>query len=1267
MLEQTYAGLGSALDSLYNELENLEKERAGIKAVLSAEKSTLARLRRALSNLRSKEGKNVGELHNTEREVAVTGNALDKIIAKLADVLKSIRRKIDKVIGLVALQQDKVDALYESLDRVDLAINTLQNKVEIKKEQVTEVKAAIIEEELLSSKYAKMMTDEIRLEPVPKKFRKIDTSKLDAKTKERFDRVVDELTKTLANAFVKPASENTLRALVAKSPVYAMLNDNGQLPRSVIEAMAIAQLEFEGSRLGDIAFPDDSQVKKMLGLPDSTRVKGKVKAEVRRIGRFFDAEAVGLGTTIAKMVPVEASADADMVLNDKLKADLGRVLMLAMVQQGKLATGTVNNKTLGWLAAGMPVKEGKPVMDERDVGVNNTVKTTGKYSKENAKIARELSVELDEQLGLGGNVLAPRFYKKHESRKVAARRMSKEAVVPERQQKALNTAENTAMELDAAAINTMRALYELDKEATLQAFGVVDPDSVHVDNKESVESNNRAITTGIEALFEFMDLADGRDFYFNYFFSKNGRFFIDSTKIDPQDNTIHRFLFKIANKPVTVNESNMNEFEYAIVQAFDGVKSLGEGFTEADKDVEYAGYKEKGVSAVDKQGAEKTSKDFETILSSPLVEAAKNDKKALLELLKEAKHPGHLVAAIEVLKTYKKGEVFETKMLAEIDSVNNGFSLGNVISPVLSWEKLKNTLNGVGIWIGEQNDKLTYGKWKETEGNLDSYERGRDEINTMRLDRSSPIVQLIGDVTRNMMKYPLMIFVYGGGLSGIRKGITDDLITEQLNKWSTEKGWAEAKPILSRVIDSKIESIKEKYTMLNKGKKLPEAPSENDDKQTAKAFKEIKAYRDTQTWLNRKETTAELIRTTSTDGTGNDNSGLRNIVNLVRQRVTNTYGAYISEYLMTEYEELTKMRDAVAAVFAGAFNVFKAELDARVEAAKGDKGYVSKKEYERILQDMVNEGKVPGILTIDAAEGSKNEKTAIIGTNTRKLDDPTKRLSSSVFGDKSVTINPRVLEYIMSPTSASVGNIHTFDGGLISFLIEEKLGTGVHDALVAVVGNLAKSGKVYNEQLITRALEFNMVERILREGQRTYEGNKDAFEAGVIESVLTKYNHQKDLGVWVEALDAIRNMDDTDESKDAVLKILAKVYTEVSMPTAELMLLEIKTNMDWEKSLLKFAVTVEENKAEMITAGISVNNMAGPDGSTYVMAPNPGKAAVRRIKANGLKRELEQKEAAKVKQKDAIIVDMKTLIKGKSGPAFTKIRSIINDAVAECK
>lgn len=98
--------------------------------------------------------------------------------------------------------------------------------------------------------------------------------------------------------------------------------------------------------------------------------------------------------------------------------------------------------------------------------------------------------------------------------------MSKEAVVPERQQKALNTAENTAMELYAAAINTMRALYELDKEATLQAFGVVDPDSVHVDNKESVESNNIAITTGIEALFEFMDLADGRNFYFNYFFSK---------------------------------------------------------------------------------------------------------------------------------------------------------------------------------------------------------------------------------------------------------------------------------------------------------------------------------------------------------------------------------------------------------------------------------------------------------------------------------------------------------------------------------------------------------------------------------------------------------------------------------------------------------------------------------------------------------------------------------------------------------------------------
>lgn len=1165
----------------------------------------------------------IGDLQN----VVGAESRVEEVVANKWDVLRNETRKAIQGKLSDGATRDEVHEYLKAKVSKPEQKKVLEALVKVLDEEVAKLPAIEVEAELLSSRYADTMETSGKLEVNAKRAGKLDISKLSESTRSAVNKKIEAISGTLKDGFVKSQSKAVIADLVKKSPLYALLNDNGELPRQVVEAMAIAQLNFEGSRLGDIAYPDARQVRAMLGMPDSAIVSSEMLLKMGKIGRFLNNEATGIGADILKNLPIKASVDADMHLNERLKADLGRALLISMSKQGIVEIGSVGVDVLAKLSAGSFIDNGAQSSEEAtSIGTEKTpprtIKVKGKYNSEAAKESRELLNAIDEQLELGGTELEPRFYKKKEDRSVSARRMSAETVVPKRQQDAINVAENTAIELNVDAVSRIKELYELDAEAVLSAFGKVDAALVHKDVRAGVEAKNRIVESSLTDLFEFMNKADGRDFYFNYFFSKNGRFFIDSTKIDPQDNTIHRFLFNVSAKSNTVTSESMHEFEYAIVQGFDGVKALGDklgSVVDSDNDTSYGDNTVRGVSAVDKQGPEKTSEDFKVVLGSELVQAAvKGDNKALLRLLSGAKHPSHLIGAIEALKVYKSEENFDTKMVAEIDSVNNGFTLGLLANPVMNFESLVKELKGVGVWVGENLKNLTYGKWKEVQGNLDAYETGVVAVNS-KLNRDLPIVELIGSVVRNMMKYPLMIFVYGGGLSGIRKGITSDLVQAQLNKWSTDSGLNSSREILIRILESSIGREK---------KEIDKARKSGTVKSNTGLVKQEAALK----WVT--DVSAETIRETSVETAGE----LQTLVAVVRKEIDSTYGTEIAGYLNEKYSDLVNMRDAVSSVFAGAFNVFKTALDAELEKEITSSGFVSKKRYDEILKKMVDEGKVPGILTVDSK--NKNEKVAVIGTKSEPLPGVDNRVSSKIGGSDSVSVNPKVLEYIMSPTSGSVGNIHSFDGGLISFLIAEKMGIGVHDALVALVGKLTSSAKLYNEKEITRTLEFDMVERVLNEGKINYDENRDEFDKGIIESILTKFGNKAKLSYWVAELDTIRESmtDVTGEATTKVQTALESNYKgDREVKTMEAILGAIQDALDWEVVLDTAAITIAENKAKIRELGLTANNMAGPQGSAYVL-DKATREEVREVKKEVKKRGATKDGVkAKTKLKEGII------------------------------
>ena len=128
-----------------------------------------------------------------------------------------------------------------------------------------------------------------------------------------------------------------------------------------------------------------------------------------------------------------------------------------------------------------------------------------------------------------------------------------------------------------------------------------------IDAQKSIE---REIDNSVDSLFDLARLKDkdgnNVDIWFKWFLSKNGRFVMDSTTVNPQTDKLHRFLVNAESARSKVSEDDIVDinrsvseddrslgFKYAVVQAFDGAK-----FSNGD-----------GVSAIDKKSRSAVEKD----------------------------------------------------------------------------------------------------------------------------------------------------------------------------------------------------------------------------------------------------------------------------------------------------------------------------------------------------------------------------------------------------------------------------------------------------------------------------------------------------------------------------------------------------------------------------------------------------------------------------------------------------------------------------------
>jgi len=990
--------------------------------------------------------------------------------------------------------------------------------------------------------------------------RGVKTEKLAGEVKREFEAKKAAVRKTLDKIV-----EHRPGFALQDSPLQLLMTQEGKYPEELVDAMTIGINTYLAERLPELVSNDDTQIGKML---DIDVINSRAREKFRTLGRFESNEAAGLGQLIMKNVGVKPKSSASYNLESRMVSDAGATALAVLEEMGivERRTDLISVPELAYYRG--TDAEKAPYDAKQAISVIRlNPKVKGRVNNAPrwlsvTKRAQAFGDAVNEEIGAETYQKKPRLRKrrKHEFK---TRNAENFVTIPESKQEVLNKAENTAYEIDQDAIKILKEMWgtfteneetfrSTQQKRVAELFGWSDPSNEHVDFQDNVKAKNREIIRSVENLLRFADEAANNDVYFDYFFSKNGRFFIDSAKINPQTDKLHRFIINVKQENKKVTDETRDVFKMAVVQAFDGstVVDIGQGDGSSET---VNGEIVRGLGAVDKQSQEETLRQFDKIIANPKVKAAIEAVKTqdprmgrrVILAIEGVDHPAHAMMAIKELAKFSEVKDFETNMTMETDAVTSGFILGLLTNPVMPFKKLASWLAKGGVWFGLKVPK-SYGEWRGTSGNLDSYETGAMTANSL-LDRTKhkTLTKVIGDIDRKMMKSPLMTFVYGAGLASISRHISEDKAAELIKELASDKSATMARSMVRIMHDAIVTYNNEIRELRNK-----KVDSKIDKDKMIRLYKiRMSQAKKAKMFLEeglKKNNPKEFFKNSSMSKTD-----MKAVYESLKSAIGSTYGLAIGTALETEFEELVEMRKIVNLAFTGMFGAFKAEYDKRLAKKQGSKTNPSTDDVNSVLAEMMDEGLVPGVFTVDGEKAS--DKAPII--KMERSTDNREQNKVQVHTKPQRTVHPLIYDMVANPTAGAVITIHYLDGAIISKIIEDSNGLGIHDAFVTHVNNVVDETRKYNKNVVNMTQRYDLIGLVLKDFDKITKLDIDAANNAMYESLSA-------------------TQDVTEVSKDDVTNIVGQGLTVL-------------------KSV------VDTNKQLMSEQTMTSAHMAGPNGSMY--------------------------------------------------------------------
>ena len=616
---------------------------------------------------------------------------------------------------------------------------------------------------------------------------------------------------------------------------------------------------------------------------------------------------------------------------------------------------------------------------------------------------------------------------------------------------------------------------------------------------ESAEARNMEIVNSLEELKSLrarvLNPEDEmtNEMYFDYFFGKNGRFYMDSVGINPQtEKQLHRWLITPKSHNVTIDFNSENGkakrqkdmFRLAIAQAFGFAidkKSNADSYAFAD-----------AIMAADESELLKVLKPNE----DGKFEHTHHGSEHTLEI----EHIGHTMQAINALRAYRDaiqpdGTIapFTTSMSVEFDAVTSGFIIKLMQMPILGMKLVKEWLAKGGVFLGGTDGynsgdikdiksmsdviakngitdayRTLAGKMKTPKEVTDKYyENHKDRNNKVKVANMvlGAITPLLGNIKndidevtkegRALFKDPFMTFNYAAGMASIKRSLgykmTENLADEMLDEKSS-KGNVLISALFGR------EATPAEITLFRK----------------------------------------ELVEKDFDEITITSKNGKVKVSELMRKIIEDAYGNQVESILGEEFEGLVKANGTINNAFKGVFLAWKKEYDAKVAEVISRGGVLSAKVENEIILDLKD--KFP---MINAPLSSGNiedlETVAIYSTKLSSGKDKrygaaktyiNKDNANNPKGQQTLTVQSMIREFDAAMSAGAVIPIHYIDGSFMTNVLEASGILGVHDAVVTGMDNAFDTVKNYNKNVYENSRDYSVIEELSKLVNRNAKGNE---------------------------------------------------------------------------------------------------------------------------------------------------------------------------------
>lgn len=923
----------------------------------------------------------------------------------------------------------------------------------------------------------------------------VEDLKLEGEENALFNNFVEESLESMENAIAKNTKSTTVLPFnVIDSPAISLIYDTeGKINANVAVAVRVALYNF--IRNNNYLLAKDNKT-----LQDIADILGKHESELSESaiavmqdkGLLFKTAADSIGKDIAQLMGMQAkkSGNVDSQLYKALTTELGQIALLVGMteKEGMLAKTSMPSKKFAKEVLGKKFSD----VAESD-SVVNFVEIKNPANIESAIFTIDVINNI--LPGMDVRRKEPSFTPlSDKDKKEAHKKIRKERLgidVPAKSKEDMDKLMDTEMVADMPLLRFV--INPENKMRIMQRLGYVDLDleseefkKLSYKEQQVQASKNRDLERNMENLEWLNSSADNNQnkvsMWFNYFFSKNGRFFVDSNTINPQTNKhLDRFLVQPKEHNNTYSKKG-NKFYSGKKDVTSLVHyALAQGFGLATDKKAPSEIKAFAINILENiKSLEELNKARETFLDTGEVKA----------LVIKIEHLGHALQAFDFLeKTITNPKKIESPITAEFDAVTSGFALKLLQMPIIG-KKLYTWLGKVGIFT--KNDKdldnlsvedgLSMNSVLSQDGFLDSYQFLANSIKAISYSKlrenavDSKLLSLESGYTKNLwdavskvlptvdedggissdlrslFKYPFMTFNYASSVSSIRKrlkGTMQDDIAKKIAK-----------------ID--LTNIQEKEKVLVD---MLAVFAESNEPAVLQSLQD-----------QVREKPLVMVKV----GKG------ASLGNYLDDMIDASYGVQVESVLNNEFAPFVEAQEAINNSFKAMFEVFSISFEEKLREAR-KQGAVSAEKEKEIYNSLKNQWPaIKGPLSSMEEEFSSAGGIGVYSTDTaspygiyagRKaaITKVSEELKKDL-GASTIRTSHMIKALSAAVSAGSVIPIHYIDGAVMGATISNMDGnmTSIHDAVMPSLLRMGEAQQYYNKATLEVSASYSFINEIVQ-------------------------------------------------------------------------------------------------------------------------------------------------------------------------------------------